>query len=64
MPCIEVALRMDAPRFPRTNDLLENFNDVVHQITGGDRFISLFYGKLSTRTRSVEYSNAGTIHPS
>src|SRR6266481_2250594 len=41
MPCIEVALRMDAPRFPRTNDLLESFNDVVHQITGGDRFISL-----------------------
>jgi sigma-B regulation protein RsbU (phosphoserine phosphatase) len=63
MPCIEVALRMDAPRFPRTNDLLENFNDVVHQITGGDRFISLFYGKLSTRTRSVEYTNAGHNPP-
>jgi len=63
MPCIEVALRMDAPRFPRTNDLLENFNDVVHQIACGDRFISLFYGKLSTRTRSVEYTNGGHNPP-
>ncbi len=63
MPCIEVALRMDAPRFPSTKDLLENFNDVVHQITGGDRFISLFYGKLSTGTRCLEYTNAGHNPP-
>jgi serine phosphatase RsbU (regulator of sigma subunit) len=63
MPCIEVALRMDAPRFPRTNDLLGSFNKVVHQITGGNRFISLFYGKLGTRTRSLEYTNAGHNPP-
>jgi sigma-B regulation protein RsbU (phosphoserine phosphatase) len=63
MPCIEVALRMDAPRFPRTNDLLENFNDVVHQLTSGDRFISLFYGKLRPGTRSLEYTNAGHNPP-
>jgi serine phosphatase RsbU (regulator of sigma subunit) len=63
MPCIEVALRMDAPRFPRANDLLGRFNDVVHQITGGNRFISLFYGKLGTRTRFLEYTNAGHNPP-
>lgn len=47
MPSIEVAFRMDAARFPRTDDLLGTFNNVVHRITSEDRFISLFYGKLS-----------------
>jgi sigma-B regulation protein RsbU (phosphoserine phosphatase) len=63
MPSIEVALRMDAPRFRGTNDLLVSFNNVVHQITGGDRFISLFYGKLSPQARSLEYTNAGHNPP-
>ena len=63
MPSIEVVLRMDAPRFPRTNDLLGSFNNVVHQITGADRFISLFYGKLSPQARSLEYTNAGHNPP-
>jgi serine phosphatase RsbU (regulator of sigma subunit) len=63
MPSIEVALRMDAPRFPRTSDLLHAFNNVVHQVTGGHRFISLFYGKLCARSRSLEYTNAGHNPP-
>jgi sigma-B regulation protein RsbU (phosphoserine phosphatase) len=54
---------MDAPRFPRTNDLLGCFNNVVHEVTGGDRFISLFYGKLSPQARSWEYTNAGHNPP-
>jgi len=63
MPSIEVTLRMDAPRFPGTNDLLHAFNNVVHQVTGGHRFISLFYGKLCARSRSLEYTNAGHNPP-
>jgi sigma-B regulation protein RsbU (phosphoserine phosphatase) len=63
MPSIEVTLRMDAPRFPGTSDLLITFNNVVHQITGGRRFISLFYGKLCARSRSLEYTNAGHNPP-
>jgi Stage II sporulation protein E (SpoIIE) len=39
MPSIEVALRMDAARFSSTCDLLQTFNNVVCQITGGHRFI-------------------------
>lgn len=63
MPSIEVALRMDAPRFPRTSDLLRAFNNVVQQITAGRRFITLFYGKLSPQSRSLEYTNAGHNPP-
>jgi serine phosphatase RsbU (regulator of sigma subunit) len=63
MPSIEVALRMDAPRSPGTKDLLRSFNKVVCQITGGDRFISLFYGKLCLRSHSLEYTNAGHNPP-
>jgi len=63
MPSIEVALRLDAPRFPSTNHLLRGFNNVVCQITGGSRFISLFYGKLCLRLRSLEYTNAGHNPP-
>ena len=63
MPSIEVALRMDAPRFPSTNDLLRAFNNVVCQITGGHRFISMFYGKLCPQSWSLEYTNAGHNPP-
>ncbi len=63
MPSIEVALRMDAPRFPRTSDLLHAFNNVVQQITVGRRFITLFYGKLCPQSRSLEYTNAGHNPP-
>jgi len=63
MPSIEVALRIDAPRSPGTDDLLRSFNKVVCQITGGNRFISLFYGKLCPRSRSLEYTNAGHNPP-
>ena len=63
MPSIEVALRMDAARFSSTSDLLQTFNNVVCQITGGHRFISLFYGKLSTQSHSLEYTNAGHNPP-
>jgi sigma-B regulation protein RsbU (phosphoserine phosphatase) len=63
MPSIEVALRMDAPRSPGTKDLLRRFNKVVCQITDGNRFISLFYGKLCLRSHSLEYTNAGHNPP-
>jgi len=63
MPSIEVALRLDAPRFPSTSDLLHTFNNVVCEITGGHRFISLFYGKLYPQSQSLEYTNAGHNPP-
>jgi len=63
MPSIEVAVRMDAPRFPSANDLLRAFNNVVCQITGGYRFISMFYGKLCSQSWSLEYTNAGHNPP-
>jgi len=63
MPSIEVALRMDAARFSSTSDLLQTFNNVVCQITGGHRFISLFYGKLYPQSGSLEYTNAGHNPP-
>ncbi|MGA8215108.1 MAG: PP2C family protein-serine/threonine phosphatase [Candidatus Sulfotelmatobacter sp.] len=63
MPSIEVALRMDAARFSSTSDLLQTFNNVVCQITGGHRFISLFYGKLYPQSGSLEYTKAGHNPP-
>jgi sigma-B regulation protein RsbU (phosphoserine phosphatase) len=63
MPSIEVALRMNAPRFPSTSDLLQLFNNVVCQVTSGLRFISLFYGKLYPQSGSLEYTNAGHNPP-
>ena len=63
MPSIEVALRMDAARFPSTSDLLQLFNNVVCQVTSGLRFISLFYGKLYPQSGSLEYTNAGHNPP-
>jgi sigma-B regulation protein RsbU (phosphoserine phosphatase) len=63
MPSIAVALRLDAPRADRTSDLIHRFNEVVFQVTGGTRFISLFYAKLSPRFRRLEYTNGGHNPP-
>lgn len=63
MPSIEVALRMDARRFPGTNDLLRAFNNVVLQVTQGKRFISMFYGKLCSTSNALQYTNAGHNPP-
>lgn len=63
MPSIEVALRMEARKTPSAGDLLRTFNNVVHQITGGRRFISLFYGKLSHHSQTLQYTNAGHNPP-
>lgn len=63
MPSIEVALRIEARKAPETNDLLRTFNNVVHQVTGGRRFISLFYGKLCHHSQTVKYTNAGHNPP-
>jgi serine phosphatase RsbU (regulator of sigma subunit) len=63
MPSIEIALRLDLPRHPRSSELIQGFNDVVCQVTGGKRFISLFYGRLSPSWRQLEYTNAGHNPP-
>jgi serine phosphatase RsbU (regulator of sigma subunit) len=63
MPSIEVALRMEARKTPGTGDLLRTFNNVVHQVTGGRRFISLFYGKLCHHSQTFQYTNAGHNPP-
>lgn len=63
MPSIEVALRMEARKAPGTGDLLHTFNNVVHQVTGGRRFISLFYGKLCHHSRTLQYTNGGHNPP-
>jgi sigma-B regulation protein RsbU (phosphoserine phosphatase) len=63
MPSIEIALRLDLPRHPRSSELIQGFNDVVCQVTGGKRFISLFYARLSPSSRQLEYTNAGHNPP-
>jgi serine phosphatase RsbU (regulator of sigma subunit) len=63
MPSIEIALRLDSPRHAKSNEVIEEFNRVVCQLTAGCRFISLFYGKLHPASRTVEYTNAGHNPP-
>lgn len=63
MPSIEIALEMEARQTPETGVLLQSFNNVVHRVTGGRRFISLFYGKLCHRSKTLRYSNAGHNPP-
>jgi serine phosphatase RsbU (regulator of sigma subunit) len=59
MPSIEIALRLDLPRHANSKEVLQEFNRVVYQLTGGLRFISLFYGRLFPTSRRLEYTNAG-----
>ena len=59
MPSIEIALRLNSPHESSTEKVIQDFNRVVCQLTGGLRFISLFYGKLSPALRRFEYTNAG-----
>lgn len=59
MPSIEIALRLNSPQQSSTEKVINDFNRVVCQLTGGFRFISLFYGKLLPAIRRFEYTNAG-----
>jgi serine phosphatase RsbU (regulator of sigma subunit) len=63
MPSIEIALRLNSPHQSTTKKVIQDFNRVVWQLTGGSRFISLFYGKLSPARHQFEYTNAGHNPP-
>ena len=63
MPSIEIALRLDAPHHVDSAEVIEEFNRVVYSLTGGSRFISLFYGKLQPISCRMEYTNAGHNPP-
>ena len=63
MPSIEIALRLNSARCANANEVIRDFNEVVCRVTGGSRFISLFYGRLSPPSRTLEYTNAGHNPP-
>lgn len=50
-------------RRPNLEDLVQEMNAAVFNVTQGDRFITLFVGKYDTQTHTLHYVNAGHAPP-
>ncbi|MFK7972602.1 MAG: PP2C family protein-serine/threonine phosphatase [Bacteroidia bacterium] len=44
-------------------EIVTELNSIIFQVTQGERFISLFLGKIDSETREMEYVNAGHNYP-
>ena len=57
-------LRAEVRSFDRTGELLASLNDILFtDLNQAELFITLFYVKYDTRTRTLTYSNAGHVPP-
>ena len=52
-----VPLRLPLP------ELTQRVNDLMCQNTGGDKFVTFFWGAIDPRTMTLEYVNAGHNYP-
>ena len=63
MSSLQTALRMAAPLSPGVARLMEQLNQLMHQLTGGRKYATFFYGTYDPATRTLEYVNAGHYPP-
>lgn len=63
MSNVQAALRILASETPDLKKLVTKINERVLEITGGDKFITLFIAKYNALTRELSYINAGHNPP-
>src|SRR6185436_9185440 len=63
MANIQATVRSYAPGTRSTADLCKQLNRMIFENTHTARFVSLFYGILDVRNRTVVYTNAGHVPP-
>lgn len=63
MSSLQTALRMAAPLTDGAARLLEQLNRLLHGLTAGRKYATLFYGAYDPADGSLEYVNAGHVPP-
>jgi len=58
-----MALRVDSATTPHPNQLVQNLNQVLNEVTDTGRYVTLFYGKLDVAQSELEFTNAGHLPP-
>ena len=63
MSSVQMALRVDSATTPHPNQLVQNLNQVLNEVTDTGRYVTLFYGKLDVAQSELEFTNAGHLPP-
>lgn len=60
---IQAIIRSEVSNGNPIGAMLHNMNRQVHLSSSSEKFVTLFYGELDTRTGTLRYSNAGHNYP-
>ena len=63
MSNVQATIRGQSRLLPDAGACVARSNDMLHASTDSDKFVTMFYGVLDTRTHRLEYCNAGHNPP-
>ena len=63
MSNVQATVRSQSRLSPDVTTCVSRSNDMLHATTDSDKFVTMFYGVLDTRTHLLEYCNAGHNPP-
>ncbi len=63
MSNVQATMRSHGRLAPDVDACVSRSNDMLHASTDSDKFVTMFYGVLDTRTHRLEYCNAGHNPP-
>ena len=63
MPSLAVALRMRARELSGPAAIIKDLDEVLKQITNPATFVTIFYGRIHPKLRTLEYANGGHNPP-
>ena len=63
MSNVQATIRSQGRTAPDAGSCVSRSNDMLHASTDSDKFVTMFYGVLDTRTHRLEYCNAGHNPP-
>jgi phosphoserine phosphatase RsbU/P len=63
MAQIQAVIRSEVSNGHPISDMLKNINRQIATSTSAEKYVTLFYGELDTRTSTFTYSNAGHNYP-
>jgi sigma-B regulation protein RsbU (phosphoserine phosphatase) len=61
VPTLKAALRLEAPRSPRSDLVAASLNDLIFDLTDDVRYVTFFYATFDTESRTLQYTNAGHL---
>jgi sigma-B regulation protein RsbU (phosphoserine phosphatase) len=63
MPSLAVALHLRARDLSGPAAVIKDLDEVLKQITNSSTFVTMFYGRINSSTRTLEYSSGGHNPP-